>query len=1403
MDLGGRKLSDTYRYLLSAGPTPADQTITLGDGSVVSWQSNGIVVTGNVAQTINGSKTFLQNLTIPQTLNFTNHGQFVKDGNHKVTLKTSSESAITFSSTNALTYTIPNLSTNASFVMTEGAQIINGNKTFNNDVKIYGDTEIGLTGTATNLFGTGASSNQFGNSVINSNTFGNDVTGGSSVNSFGNRSRLNYFGTGATTNHFGASASGSNNFGNSLSGSSIENNFGNNLISGARNNFGKNSKNYFGENGENYFYSGSFAGPVTMPSTVSYTNAGQIVKSGAHSLGLATTAGTTGIFPTGNINIAALEGTQTFAGEKTFSSGINITKTSDQLVLGNTTKLTISSTAPASNRKYTIPDAGKDVNFILSSGTQTIEGVTTFTSTINANITGNAGSTTNAVYTSGDQIINGVKTFSSRPTINGTGVLMSGDSLIGTTTQYSIAFGYGISGANFTWNGNQDKIVNINTAQVAVLTGDQTIGGVKTFTNGQIIQSAVDQLTLRTGSAGSTIKISAPNILGDRVYTIPDVGGNASFVMTTGNQTISGQKTLTNTLSLIGSSNQLIFRTGIGGNITTISSSNVSGDRIYTIPEVSGDASFVMTTGNQTIGGVKNFTSRPTISGLNVLIQGDTSIFTRVEAPNLLYNTGDQNISGIKSFIGNGTNQLSLRTGISGSFINISAPIITGDRVYTIPDVGGNASFLMNSGNQAMQGPLLAPNLVYNTGEQIISGRKRFRNASVVPYGPFINDVDADFNGLLSSREVYFTDDGSVKSAIDIPSLDIVYETGSTTLTPRIGPTPTLSRTQTNTSGTYLASDGYIKYAASNQPRFDHAISKNLFHGSDSFINFWRYPEYNPGFTELMIQQNADINPFKSAKNAEKFIDVTGSGVAASYIIRRDATLRSGLNYTMSVFAKPINNNFIILTLAGGVRAFYNLSNGSVSGMGGGTIISSGIDSSYGNGWSRLWLSIAHNTATASYINSITSSNSAAAFNKTVTTASDAFYLWGPQLEENSIATPYEIAYGSWSDPYKNYRAPKGLLIEKNSTNLVLFSNNFTGGSIGNYSLNGGISLTGGAWPDGSGVGVSGSIYTEDNTISEHTIYRHPITSVTAGTNYVSSIFLKQPISGSTTGRRYVVGRISGDSTIADTRVCIDLDPGLSGGLTIPISGYATPSFYTGIRYPNNWYRLIIGQRATGSASSGINCQFSSTTGFGSDIGSYQGLNGPAIQIFGHQIETVTSGDSATSYKPTSGTSGSLGRDIVSLGSFANFYNQAEGTFFIEAELLQNNSSQTIGMFGIEGGNRPSGSYSLSRNQGKFEIGFSSAPPQWTTAAQFSKTTGSNNISVIASYKENSFKTSFYNEAIQIDTSGKIGSIPMDRIIFGANGETAGPQYSHMYLQRFSYWPLQLQNTKLTGIYRY
>jgi len=174
---------------------------------------------------------------------------------------------------------------------------------------------------------------------------------------------------------------------------------------------------------------------------------------------------------------------------------------------------------------------------------------------------------------------------------------------------------------------NNGLVTNTGTFERSLIIGDviytsgsQNISGSKTFLSGAVFQRTQNQLTFRTGNAGSLINISAPSIIGSKTYTIPDVNIDASFVMTQGGQSISGIKdflspTIFQATGVFQSTtNQLSFRTGQFGSAINISAPLISGSRVYTIPDIGGNASFVMTNGNQTISGQKNFDKIPTVN---------------------------------------------------------------------------------------------------------------------------------------------------------------------------------------------------------------------------------------------------------------------------------------------------------------------------------------------------------------------------------------------------------------------------------------------------------------------------------------------------------------------------------------------------------------------------------------------------------------------------------------------------------------------------------------------------------------------------------------------------------------------------------------------------------------------
>jgi hypothetical protein len=92
-------------------------------------------------------------------------------------------------------------------------------------------------------------------------------------------------------------------------------------------------------------------------------------------------------------------GTQIWAGAKTLSSGLTISATTNQLVLGTTNTTTITSPAPTASRVYTIPDAGTTASFVMTAANQTIAGNKTFSAATTFSLAGSLG---NAITLSGN-----------------------------------------------------------------------------------------------------------------------------------------------------------------------------------------------------------------------------------------------------------------------------------------------------------------------------------------------------------------------------------------------------------------------------------------------------------------------------------------------------------------------------------------------------------------------------------------------------------------------------------------------------------------------------------------------------------------------------------------------------------------------------------------------------------------------------------------------------------------------------------------------------------------------------------------------------------------------------------------------------------------------------------------
>jgi hypothetical protein len=238
---------------------------------------------------------------------------------------------------------------------------------------------------------------------------------------------------------------------------------------------------------------------------------------------------------------------------------------------------------------------------------------------------------TTIVYTTGNQNISGTKNFYTRPTVNGTGVLLSGERPT-------------VNGTGVLLSGEVPTL----PPTIVYTTGDQTISGIKTFLDDLNISG---DLTLNGGLYINDIEelnLSGANIYADNlVYNIgnqtisgvktfdlqpilsgnPLITGNLSLYATTTNLASTGNTLTTNlastgntlTTNLASTGSTLVNRinslsgtlTGNYGTITNLASTGST--LVNRIDSLSGSA--VLITGNQTISGIKTFTTGVNISG--------------------------------------------------------------------------------------------------------------------------------------------------------------------------------------------------------------------------------------------------------------------------------------------------------------------------------------------------------------------------------------------------------------------------------------------------------------------------------------------------------------------------------------------------------------------------------------------------------------------------------------------------------------------------------------------------------------------------------------------------------------------------------------------------------------------
>lgn len=187
--------------------------------------------------------------------------------------------------------------------------------------------------------------------------------------------------------------------------------------------------------------------------------------------------------------------------------------TTNQIILGTTNTITLSSTAPASSRTYTIPDAGGAANVVLDAGNYTIAGTWAFSNTITM------GSSKGIIFT--DNSTNAVTMKATNSTTSWT---LNLPTTHGSSNQFLQTDGSGNTswqngGAGTVTSGAAGNLTLYPTASASV--GDTYVQNAKNITIGIATQASRSaNLAITIPNPGNAI--TAANVVLDvGNYTLP------------------------------------------------------------------------------------------------------------------------------------------------------------------------------------------------------------------------------------------------------------------------------------------------------------------------------------------------------------------------------------------------------------------------------------------------------------------------------------------------------------------------------------------------------------------------------------------------------------------------------------------------------------------------------------------------------------------------------------------------------------------------------------------------------------------------------------------------------------------------------------------------------------------
>ena len=552
------------------------------------------------------------------------------------------------------------------------------------------------------------------------------------------------------------------------------------------------------------------------------------------------------------------------------------------------------------------------------------------------------------------------------------------------------------------------------------------------------------------------------------------------------------------------------------------------------------------------------------------------------------------------------------------------------------------------------------------------------------------------------------------------------------------------------TSGTFVGSNGLLQTTPA---------SANLLTFTQEFDN--------AGWTKDRVTVAANVATAPDGTStADKVVD-TAAGLN-TYRIYNSLTL-SAVSYTQTFYAKAAEYSWCYIRIGSAVRAWFNLSNGTLG------TVEAGLTASItpaGDGWYRIACTIATATAGAGFgLIGLATGNGIESF--TPTTGGMGIFVWGAQLQLGSTATTYARNNGGVFPPRFDYdpvtRAPRGILIEEQRTNLLTYSEQFDNAAWGKVRSS--VTANNTLSPDGT---TNADKLVEDTTASNtHSLQQ--TFSATSGTSYTFAIYLKA-------AEREWAALQFNSAIFADASsrtAYFNLATGAVGNTVgSPITNVTNAG--------NGWWRVSLTVSATLTATGSTFIYLSD----GNGGALYTGNGTSGIFLYGAQVEA---GAFATSYIPTVASQVTRTADVCTITApmFAPWYSQGQGTWAFD-------------FVSPVAGDRTAVNPSDGTNNNRMTIGFTASSPN-----NFAVFTGGALQALIgagtqvpgapskmaAAYQANDFASTTNGAVPSTDTSGTVPTVNQLNV-----GSLAIGGALNGYIRRVRFYPFRASNNQLQAL---